>query len=57
MFRRKTIGYTSNIDKFLLNYSENTPPSQSQQDEIKKYQRIYELRDKLQTERAKQSLL
>jgi hypothetical protein len=52
MFRRKTIGYISNIDKFLLNYSENNPPSRSQEDEIKKYQRIYELRDKLQTERA-----
>ena len=46
LFRRKTVGYVSNIDKFSAEWDATHPATASQQAEIKKYQRIYALRDK-----------
>ena len=46
LFLRKTTGYVSPIDRFQAEWDATHPKSASQLAEIKKYQRIYALRDK-----------
>lgn len=46
MIRRKIVGYVSEVDKMIEAFDKNHPKSDSQLAEIKKYQRIYQLRDK-----------
>lgn len=38
-------GYISDIDKFLMEFDENRPNSESQTKEINKHNRIFQLRD------------
>ena len=45
LFRKKMRTYVSEIDKFLAEFDATHPKSASQLAEIKKYQRIYSLRD------------
>lgn len=42
---KKTIGYVSEIDRLLAEFDRTHPPSAAQRAEIKKYNRIYQLRD------------
>ena len=44
-FKKKTVGYVSEIDKFLNEFNSTQPLSESQQAEIKKFKRIHYLRD------------
>ncbi len=46
MFRRKIVGYVSDIDKMLQNFDKTHPKSASQLAEMKKYEKIYAKRDK-----------
>jgi hypothetical protein len=46
MFRRKIVGYVSDIDKMLQNFDKTHPKSASQLAEMKKYEAIYAKRDK-----------
>ena len=46
IFRRKTVGYVSSVDRFSAKWDATHPNSASQKAEIKKYQLIYALRDK-----------
>ena len=45
MFQSKTIGYISEIDKFLTEFNRTHAYSASQKEEVKKHQRVYKLRD------------
>jgi hypothetical protein len=45
LFRRKTVGYVSDIDKFNFEWDMTHAKTASQQAEIQKYKRIYLLRD------------
>lgn len=45
LFLRKTVGYVSSVDQFSAQWDATHPKSASQLAEIKKYQRIYALRD------------
>ena len=45
IFRRKNKHYVSAIDQFLEKFNKTHLPSRSQRDQIKKYQRIFKLRD------------
>ena len=45
IFRRKTTDYVSPLDKFSEEWDATHPKTKTQQQEIKKYQRIYYLRD------------
>ncbi len=45
MIRRKIVGYVSEIDKMLTTFDQTHPKSESQLAEIKKYEKIYKLRD------------
>lgn len=44
-FHKKTVGYVSDIDQCLTEFDKTHPLTESQQAEIKKYQRIAQLRD------------
>lgn len=46
MFRRKIVGYISDIDKMLQIFDKTHPKSASQLAEMKKYESIYAKRDK-----------
>lgn len=46
MFKRKTVGYLSEGDKFIKEFNQAHPMSMSQKEEVKKHQRVYQLRDK-----------
>lgn len=43
LFSKKT-HYVSDIDRFLNNWDNSHPKSKSQEEEFKKYQRVYKLR-------------
>jgi hypothetical protein len=45
MVRRKITGYVSEVDNMIKIFDEAHPKSESQLAEIKKYERIYQLRD------------
>ena len=45
MFRRKIVGYVSDIDKMLQNFDKTHPKSASQLAEMRKYETIYAKRD------------
>lgn len=45
IFRRKNKHYVSAIDQFLEQFNKTHAPSRSQRDQVKKYQRIFKLRD------------
>lgn len=47
LFRRKTVGYVSEMDRMLAEFKVTHYETASQLAEIKKYQHIYELRDKV----------
>lgn len=44
-FRRKIVGYVSEVDKMIEQFDKTHPKSESQLAEIKKYEKIYQLRD------------
>ncbi len=46
MFRRKIVGFVSDIDKMLQSFDKTHPKSASQLAEMKKYEAIYAKRDK-----------
>ncbi len=54
MIRRKIVGYVSEIDKMLKTFNQTHPKSESQLAEIKKYERIYKLRDEAAEEKREQ---
>lgn len=45
IFRKKTTNFVSDIDRFLDEFRKTQPKSEEQVAEIKKYQRVYALRD------------
>lgn len=45
MIRQKIVGYVSNVDKMIEKFDKTHPKSESQLAEIKKYEKIYQLRD------------
>lgn len=45
MFRKKKVGYVSDIDQFLTEFDKTHAKSEAQLAEINKYQRIHEARD------------
>jgi hypothetical protein len=45
MLDKKIVGFVSEIDKMLVQFDETHTPSASQLAEMRKYQRIYRLRD------------
>lgn len=47
MIRRKIVGYVSEIDRMIETFDKTHAPSESQLAEMKKYERIYQLRDKV----------
>lgn len=53
MFKRKTIGYVSEIDRLLEQLNESLPLSKSQLAEVTKHERIFKLRDKAMVEEKK----
>jgi hypothetical protein len=46
MIRRKITGYVSDVDRMLETFDKTHAKSESHLAEMKKYQRIYQLRDK-----------
>lgn len=45
MFRRKIVGFVSEIDKFLNEFNKSHKNSPAQAAEISKYEKVYEQRD------------
>ena len=45
MFKKKTVGYVSEIDRFLTDFDQTHPLSATQQAEKQKFKRIFKLRD------------
>jgi hypothetical protein len=54
MIRRKIVGYVSEIDRMLETFDKTHPKSESQLAEMKKYERIYQLRDKAVEDQPKE---
>jgi hypothetical protein len=44
-FRHKIVGYVSELDKMIEQFDKQHPKSETQLAEMKKYERIYQLRD------------
>lgn len=47
IFRKKNKRYVSPIDRFLETFNRTHPLSRSQQDQVKKYQRVFKKRDQV----------
>ena len=45
MFRQKIVGYVSEVDRMFETFDKTHAKSDSQLAEMKKYERIYQLRD------------
>ncbi len=56
MIRRKITGYVSKVDQMIESFDEIHAKSESQLAEIKKYQKIYELRDKPMDKTSKEDI-